>query len=252
MNGPLRFGIISFAHLHAASYARCLQSLPETRLVAIADDEAPRGQTWAAQLGVPPQQAAVSLQAMLKDVSSTGFDYRTGGGRISLDADRDGRIHDADNCDLVANANQADLDGDGFGNVCDDDADGDGLNAAAEQSAGSNPLNADTDADGLNDYAEVVTYGTSPVLSDTDSDGVSDYDEIFVYGTDPLSSSLQGDLAPVGAPDGLLNVADLLRLMRFIRGHEQPTAQELTRADMNSDGLLDVRDTLALSRLLGY
>ncbi len=53
MNGPLRFGIISFAHLHAASYARCLQTLPETRLVAISDDEEPRGQTWAAQLGVP-------------------------------------------------------------------------------------------------------------------------------------------------------------------------------------------------------
>jgi UDP-N-acetylglucosamine 3-dehydrogenase len=48
-----RFGIISFAHLHAASYASCLQANPEARLVAIADDDAERGQSWAGRLGVP-------------------------------------------------------------------------------------------------------------------------------------------------------------------------------------------------------
>jgi subtilisin family serine protease len=204
------------------------------------------------KLAVPPQQAAVSLLSMLKDVSSTGFDSRTGNGRISLDADGDGYIHDADNCDLVANADQADLDGDLLGNVCDDDADGDGLNAAAELAAGSNTLDADTDNDGLNDYDEVIVHGTSPVLADTDGDGVSDYDEIIVYGTDPLSSGLQGDISPASAPDGVINVADLLRLLRFIEGNEQPTAQELNRADMNGDAVLDVRDSLALSQLLGY
>ncbi len=204
------------------------------------------------KLAVPPQQAAVSLLSMLDEVNGTGFDYRTGNGRISLDADGDGIIHDLDNCDLVANADQADLDGDGLGNVCDDDADGDGLNTAAEQAAGSNPLNVDSDADGLNDYAEVVTYGTSPVLADTDADGVSDYDEIIVYGTDPLSSSLQGDLAPAGAPDGAINVADLMRLTRFVNGLESPSGQELNRADLNGDGVLDVRDELALGRVLGY
>ncbi len=50
---PLRFGIISFAHLHAAGYARCLQANPETQLVAIADEDAQRGQEWAQRLGVP-------------------------------------------------------------------------------------------------------------------------------------------------------------------------------------------------------
>ncbi len=50
---PLRFGIISFAHLHAAGYARCLAENPETQLVAIADDNPERGALWAERLGVP-------------------------------------------------------------------------------------------------------------------------------------------------------------------------------------------------------
>ena len=31
-----------------------------------------------------------------------------------------------DNCKLIKNADQANLDGDGFGDLCDEDADGDG------------------------------------------------------------------------------------------------------------------------------
>ncbi len=50
---PLRFGIISFAHMHATSYARCIQANPDTELVAVADPDAERGQTWAGRFGVP-------------------------------------------------------------------------------------------------------------------------------------------------------------------------------------------------------
>ena len=41
------------------------------------------------------------------------------------DQDGDGIPDDADNCPAIANADQADMDLDGIGNVCDDDADGD-------------------------------------------------------------------------------------------------------------------------------
>ncbi len=44
---------------------------------------------------------------------------------------------------------------------------------------------ADTDKDGLSDYAEIYTYKTSPYLEDTDSDGLSDKKEID-NGTDPV------------------------------------------------------------------
>ncbi len=43
------------------------------------------------------------------------------------DADRDGVLDDVDNCPNTENADQADLDGDGIGDICDEDTDGDSI-----------------------------------------------------------------------------------------------------------------------------
>jgi len=203
--------------------------------------------------GLSPQQAAANLLGTLTDVNALGFDYRTGGGRLSFDADGDGWNHDGDNCPLEANPGQSDLDGDSLGDACDDDIDGDGLINAQEAMHGTDADNPDTDGDGVGDYDEIFVYGANPLDPDSDSDGVNDYDEIFVNHTDPLSPGVLGDVAPAGAPDGVLNIADLLRLTRFITGVESPAdPQESDRADMNGDGVLDVRDVLELRRILGY
>lgn len=44
-----KIGIMSFAHMHAYSYAHCLKNLPEARLVAVWDDNAKRGRAAAKQ-----------------------------------------------------------------------------------------------------------------------------------------------------------------------------------------------------------
>lgn len=45
----------------------------------------------------------------------------------AIDSDRDGIDNELDNCQLAANANQRDTDGDGYGNLCDGDLDNNGL-----------------------------------------------------------------------------------------------------------------------------
>lgn len=70
------------------------------------------------------------------------------------DRDADGRLTTADNCPSVSNADQANLDGDGLGDVCDDDDDGDGLSDAVEGVLGTNPRSGDSDGDGKTDAAD--------------------------------------------------------------------------------------------------
>lgn len=185
------------------------------------------------------------------DVNTLGFDFRSGSGRISLDADLDTYNHDDDNCVLLTNVDQADLDLDGLGDVCDADIDGDGLLNIDETNLGTNSYNPDSDADGLIDGDEVYVYFTNPLLLDTDLDGLSDGDEVLVYSTDPNASNI-GDLAPRYAPDNLVNTADLLILFRLIEQLDTATVYEQTVGDINLDGVLDIRDTLQLRRDLGF
>jgi hypothetical protein len=69
------------------------------------------------------------------------------------------------------------------------DTDGDLLTDAQEAELGTNPELADSDGDGLTDFAEVgfepgSGTGTDPRLTDTDGDGVGDGQEV-ANGTDP-------------------------------------------------------------------
>lgn len=164
--------------------------------------------------GMTPAQLRAALPAAVKDVGSAGVDYRTGSGRISLDAD------------------------------------GDSLNHDQELAYGTSPTLADTDGDGLADNLEIQTYSTSPTLADSDGDGLTDGQEVLVYATNPNLSN-KGDLAPRNQPNGVVNVADLLILTRLVENLDAPSVQELALADANNDGVLDVRDILLLRQQLG-
>ena len=81
------------------------------------------------------------------------------------DDDDDDVPNDSDNCELVANSDQADTDGDGTGDACEGDADGDGV-VDDDDNCGTiaNEDQADADGDGTGDACE----------QDSDEDGVVD------------------------------------------------------------------------------
>ena len=104
----------------------------------------------------------------------------------------------------------------------------------------------DFDTDGLSNLEE-FNLGTTPTLPDTDGDGVTDGDEVNLYGLDPTQSN-KGDLGPRHAPDGLVNVGDLVVMTRLVTGAIQPSALESALADINADSLIDVADLLLLQQ----
>ena len=64
---PLRIGIMSFAHLHAESYAHQLKALPDIDFIGIADDDLERGQRFAQRYDVPFFESYDALLAQQPD-----------------------------------------------------------------------------------------------------------------------------------------------------------------------------------------
>lgn len=99
----------------------------------------------------------------------------------STDTDQDGILDSVDNCPSIKNADQADLDGDKKGNVCDDDADGDGQSAAGgdcnDQNASINSESIEICEDGIDQNCD-GTDDLCPLKpsspNDTDNDGITD------------------------------------------------------------------------------
>jgi hypothetical protein len=115
---------------------------------------------------------------------------------LLVDSDNDGWENNIDNCPEDSNSDQADLDKDGMGDLCDQDADGDGQSNDDEEACGSDPLDKtslspDLDEDMLPNCVD----------DDDDGDGQTDTDE-ETCGSDPLdATSISPDFDAENAPD---------------------------------------------------
>jgi hypothetical protein len=144
------------------------------------------------------------------------------------------------------------------------DSDGDGIPDGKEYF--TDPTNPDTDGDGvcdgpgtvaatcvsgedLNANGAVDSGETDPKDADTDDDTYNDGMEVL-YGSDPLSASdtpednhiNNGDING----DDEVDAADVLLAIRIVLNQHTPTSEELVRADMVPNGVINGGDLVRI------
>ncbi len=146
---------------------------------------------------------------------------------VVTDTDGDGVNDDKDNCKNDKNAGQADNDGDGKGDVCDDDDDNDGIKDTNDNCPKvANAGQKDTDGDGKGDACD----------GDTDGDGVPDADDVCPSVADPDQYDTDGDGKGDACDDdddgdGVLDTND-----------NCPVDENADQADQDGNGIGDVCD----------
>lgn len=107
---------------------------------------------------------------------------------VRVDGDGDGFFDANDNCPLLSNAGQGNMDGDARGDVCDncpmdnpDDSDNDGVCDSADVCVNADD-NLDADGDGVPDSCDICELGNDTL--DEDSDSVPDACDVCPAGDD--------------------------------------------------------------------
>ncbi|AOW20936.1 hypothetical protein LPB138_09740 [Urechidicola croceus] len=161
------------------------------------------------------------------------------------DLDGDGVLDSDDNCPSVANADQADNDGDGIGDVCDDDDDDDtvlDIDDNCPLTANTNQL--DTDGDGLGDVCD----------DDDDDDTVLDINDNcpLTANTDQsdLDNDGEGDVCDNDIDgDNVPNLVDnCLLVSNSSQGdNDNDGLGDACDDDDDNDGVIDAQDNCPLT-----
>ena len=175
------------------------------------------------------------------------------------DSDDDGIFDAQDNCPNIANNDQLNNDNDTQGDVCDEDDDNDGLTDTFELGINTNPFSNDTDGDTVSDYDEVnfdgfLTYDPNtdmnPLSQNTDNDAYPD-------GVDPIPLDVNeedGDVAPYGSPNTIIDAGDLLVGIQLVLGVKETTNLERAHLDLYPvgapDGEITLSDYILLQKLV--
>lgn len=175
------------------------------------------------------------------------------------DSDSDGIPDAQDNCPDIANNDQLNNDNDAQGDICDDDDDNDGLFDTFEVGIGTNPFLYDTDGDSVNDFDEVNFDGLpaydpltdmNPLSQNTDNDA-------YLDGVDPVPVSFNfedGDVAPYGSPNSIIDAGDLMIGMQLVLGIKATTDLEKAHMDLYPpaapDGEITLSDYILLQKLV--
>lgn len=167
-----------------------------------------------------------------------------GAGSAALDTDSDGVLDASDNCPMVANPTQADLDTDGAGDACDADDDNDGVEDSTDNCAGLvNAGQEDNDSDGAGDVCDV----------DDDNDGVLDGTDNCPQSSNPGQENHDTDAAGDACDaddddDGVPDVAD--NCVFDVNGGQEnadsDAAGNVCDSDDDGDSVLDPADNCPL------
>ncbi|PKM21841.1 MAG: hypothetical protein CVV10_07295, partial [Gammaproteobacteria bacterium HGW-Gammaproteobacteria-14] len=163
------------------------------------------------------------------------------------DIDGDGIANEVDNCPLVGNINQSDMDGDGIGDACDTDIDGDGVpNDLDNCPRVFNPDQLSTNGTGIGDACYVGT--------DSDGDGIDDGIDNCPHVFNPDQLDMDGDgvgdaCDPDIDGDGVPNAEDNCPMVSNIAQTDTDGdgVGDACDADSDGDGVPDVVDNCPLA-----